>query len=272
MTKTEQQCGTDELVEVDVADVLVNPFQPRREFDEDNLEELSNSIREVGLIHPPTVRRLTGGGYELIAGERRLRAVQRAGIQRIPVLVHAASDHRSAQAALVENFQRVDLNPIEIAAALQDMLDQQGLNHAQLANKVGKKRSTVANYLRLLTLPPTIRDSVSREVITMGHAKVILSVEGATKQKLLHDKIVCDSLTVRQAEKEALRLSETVKPPQRVFRFGQDEHLQALEQQLQKRLGTKVQVTGSGKQGKVVVNYYGLEDLDRLTEILGIEI
>jgi len=181
----------EEIREVDVEKITINPFQPRRHFSPTELEELAESIKAVGLIHPPVVRP-AGDLYEIISGERRYRACKLMGLLTIPVVVRAASNTISAQASLIENIQRVDLNPIEIAKALRSLVEQFGFNQDDLALRIGKKRSTVANYLRLLALPKGIQDSVSSDVITMGHAKAILSLEGFEKQNLLHELILRD--------------------------------------------------------------------------------
>ena len=187
---------TEEILEVPIEKVVVNPYQPRRHFSQNELEELSQSIKTVGLIHPPLVRPLENGMFELVSGERRFRATQLAGLKTIAVVVRDSSNELSAQAALIENVQRVDLNPIEVAKALRSLVDQFGFQQDELATRIGKKRSTVANYLRLLTLPKSIQDAVSSDIITMGHAKAILALEGFERQTLLYEMIVRDSLSV----------------------------------------------------------------------------
>lgn len=261
----------DELEEVDVARIRVNPFQPRRFFSQEELEELAQSIKSVGLIHPPTVRRLEGdNGYELVSGERRFRASQMAGLTKISVLVKTSGDAHSAQAALIENIQRVDLNPIEIAKALRSLSIQFGYGQDQLAQQVGKKRSTVANYLRLLTLPKAIQESVTVGIITMGHAKAILSLEGFEKQNLLFEMIVNDAMSVREAEDAALRIAEKSKKQNLVY-TNRDFFLEQIAEKIQQKLGTKVLIQGRGKRGKITIDYYNLDDLDRLLQIFGVD-
>ena len=261
----------DVILEIDAAKIRVNRFQPRREFAEDDLEELAQSIKSVGLIHPPAVRPCDDEGfYELISGERRLRAAQRAGLSKIPVVVHHSTQFLSAQAALIENLQRVDLNPIEIALAFQRLMNEFGLSQEELSQRVGKKRSTVANYMRLLTLPVSMQDSVSKGFITMGHAKVILSLESDDRQALLHELILRDDLTVRSTESVALKLSKKAKKPAPLF-VNRDFYLEELAEKIQQKLGTRVAIQGMGKCGRITIDYYNYDDLDRLLKLLGVE-
>ena len=172
------------LLHIDISQISVNPFQPRRHFAQGELEELAQSIKAVGLLHPPLVRALDDGvSFEIISGERRFRAAQLAGMQKIPVMMRAVTHEISAQAALIENIQRVELNPLEISKALHRLIEEFQLKQEELGVKLGMKRSTLSNYLRLLGLPKNIQDSVSSEQITMGHAKAILALEGFEKQK-----------------------------------------------------------------------------------------
>lgn len=175
----------DEFKQISIEHIRVNPYQPRREFKEEELRELAQSIRSVGLIHPPLVRPVPHSSfYELISGERRFKAAQLAGFTTIPVYIRHISDPISAQAALIENMQRSDLNPLEIAFALKALMMEFELTQEELANKIGKKRSTIANFLRLLTLPEKIRESLSKESISMGHAKAILGLNDEKKTTL----------------------------------------------------------------------------------------
>jgi ParB family transcriptional regulator, chromosome partitioning protein len=255
------------IKEVDVEKILVNPSQPRRHFSQEELEELALSIKTVGLIHPPLVRPSElENFFELISGERRFRAAQLAGLTKILVVVQDATREVSAQAALIENIQRVDLNPVEIAKALRSLIDQFGYQHEELALRIGKKRSTVANYLRLLSLPRNIQESVSSTQITMGHAKAILSLDGFEKQNLLHELILRDDLTVREAEESALRISQKVKK-QALPYINRDFHLEQLAEKLQQKLGTKVLIQGRGKKGRIFIDYYSLDDLERLLSL-----
>lgn len=260
-----------EVREVDLNKILFNPYQPRRHFDQEDLEELAQSIKSVGIIHPPLVRPLLEKeGYELISGERRCRAAKIAGMHSIPVLVCQASYSLSAQAALIENIQRVDLNPLEIAKAIQRLMLEFNLSQNEAAGQVGKKRSTVANYLRLLFLPPHIQNSISNGAISMGHAKVILGLESVEQQTLLHDLIRCDEMTVREAEKAAMRIQEKAKKQVLTYQ-ARDFYLEQLAEKIQHCLGTKVTIQGKGKRGRIYIDYYSFDDLDRLLKLFGIK-
>lgn len=251
------------ICEVPLDQIVVNPYQPRRHFAQEELQELAQSIVSVGVIHPPLVRKREDGYYELVSGERRFRASQLAGLKSIPVLVRTSSHEISAQAALIENIQRVDLNPIEIAKALRSLVEQFHFHQDELALKLGKKRSTVANYLRLLGLPKNIQDSVSADTITMGHAKAILSLSGFEKQNLLYELILRDDLNVREAEEAALRISQKAKKKTLAY-ANRDFYLEQIASRMQEKLGTKVTIQGKGKKGRISIDYYNLDDLDRL--------
>lgn len=261
---------TEHLKEVNLDQIEVNPHQPRRHFSQEELEELAASIKMVGVIHPPLVRPSSKENfYEIISGERRFRAAQLAGLKKMTVLVRSVCESISAQAALIENIQRVDLNPIEIAKALHALIEQFGLNQDEIASRVGKKRSTVSNYLRLLGLPKNIQDSVSADHITMGHAKAILAMQGFEKQNLLYELILRDDLTVREAEEAALRLAEKAK--RQVLAYtNRNFYLEQIAEKIQEKLGTKVMIQGKGKKGRISIDYYNLDDLDRLLSLLGI--
>lgn len=255
--------NTEEIKTIPIEMVVVNPYQPRRNFSQEALEELSQSIVSVGLIHPPVVRPLPNGTFELVSGERRFRASQLAGQKNIQVLVRESSNSLSAEAALIENIQRVDLNPLEVSKALKSLIEQFGYVQDELAARVGMKRSTLANYLRLLGLPKTIQDSVSSETISMGHAKAILALEGFEKQILLYELIVRDDLNVREAEEAALRIAQKAKRQSLVY-ANRDFYLEQIAERLQEKLGTKVSIQGKGKKGRISIDYYNLDDLDRL--------
>lgn len=258
---------TDTVLEVAFDSIVVNPNQPRRHFSQEELTELAQSIESVGLIHPPVVRRRSDGFYELISGERRFRASQLTGKPTMKVLVRESTQAVSAQAALIENIQRVDLNPIEVAKALRSLIEQFGYPQDDLAQRIGKKRSTVANYLRLLGLPKNIQDAVINDTITMGHAKAILSLEGFEKQNLLYEIIVRDDLSVREAEEAAIRIAQRAKR-QNLAYANRDFFLEQIAQRLQEKLGTKVMVQGKGKKGRIAIDYYSLDDLDRLIALI----
>lgn len=260
------------IYEIDITHISINPNQPRKHFKEHNLDELAASIKEVGIIHPPFVRPIPNSDkFELIAGERRLRAAKLAGLNKIPVLVKNTDDMYSAQAALIENVQRQDLNPLEIATALQELTEQYGFNQQELATKIGKQRSTVANYLRLLSLPESIQISLRHGAITMGHAKAILSLPTSEKQQLLHEIIQRDDLTVRQTEKLATKLTKKAKTGKLIYRT-RDFYLEELAEQMQRKLGSKVNIQSLGKKrGRINIEYYDWEDLSRLLTLMNCE-
>jgi len=259
---------TIDIVEWDA--VRVSPFQPRRHFSDEELDELAASIQAVGLIHPPVVRKIESGGkilyYELIAGERRWRAAKRAGLEKLSVLVRDSNDEHAAKSTLIENVQRVNLDPIEMAEAFQKLISVFRMTQEDVAEKVGKKRSTVANYLRLLALPEKIQHSLSKGEISMGHAKAILSLDSSELQgmltKLIHEK----QLTVRDAEKESRKL--TRKKKKKGAAATRDPHVEEIEDQLKERFGTKVDISPARRGGKITLHYYSLDDLERLSELL----
>jgi ParB family chromosome partitioning protein len=265
----DKQKRQDQLLEVPLCEIVVNPKQPRTEFQEIEIQELADSIQAVGLIHPPVVRDLGKNGFELVAGERRLRACQALGLSKIRVIVRETSRQKSAEAALVENIQRVDLNPIEVAMALKTLSEEHGYGQEELGRHIGKKRSTIANYLRLLFLPDPIQLSLQKRFISMGHAKVILAIKCPKRQLILHERILADELTVRQAE--AVMKVMTGEPKASGERQGtRDFYLEDLELKLQRALGTKVTLRGSGTKGRMVIDYHTLDDLHHLLEHLGV--
>jgi ParB family chromosome partitioning protein len=260
----------DELTHLPLSHIRVNPYQPRREFKLEDLEELAQSIRSVGLLHPPLVRPLPNSPfYELISGERRFRAAQLASLITIPVYVRKTSYSISARAALIENIQRVDLNSLEIAKALKRLMVEFELTQDQLAQQIGKKRSTIANYLRLLTLPSSIQDSIAKGCITMGHAKAILALDQEEKQMLLHELILRDDLNVRETEQAAQRIGERAKKKQLSY-VPRDFYLEQLADKIRERLGTQVSIQAKGKKGRISIDYYSFDDLDRLLTLMGL--
>lgn len=266
----EEQSYNSEMREIPVADIDANPYQPRDECEKEGLESLAASIKAVGLIHPPMVRPTADGRYQLIAGERRFRACCLLGMKKVPVLIRDVSHSASAEAALVENVQRVDLNPMEVARALKKLMQQFSFKQEELAHRVGKKRSTVANYLRLLTLPENIQESVECNEISMGHAKAILSLDHVEDRHALHDKIVHEQMTVRAAEEWVNKSQEKPKPKKK-HPYRQDLFfIQDLEERLQRHFGTKVTVQARANGGKICIDYHDLDDLDRVIEAIGL--
>lgn len=257
----------DELLLVDPADIEVNPFQPRKLFSNEELEELAKSIKTVGIIHPPTVRALGSGRYELVSGERRLRASRLAGLTSIPVFVKKASVRASAEAALIENIQRVDLNPLEIAYALKRLIEEYKLSQEDLASEIGKKRSTVANYLRLLMLPPAIQISLKNDLITMGHAKAILSLSKVDQQMILHDWILKNNLSVREAEEAAKRIEN----PNPIKVKETSPFIDHLTKKIEERFGVRATIKENKGEGTLTLDFYSLDDLDRLLNLMGVD-
>lgn len=253
--KALQQCGIEE--------VQPNPFQPRKAFSDEQLQELVDSIREKGILQPLLVRRKSDG-YELIAGERRWRAAQRAGLREIPILVRDVSDSEMLELSLIENIQRENLNPIEEAEAYKRLMEQFHLTQEEISKKVGKDRTTIANMVRLLRLPPEIKLSLAEGKITMGHARAFLSLDGVDKQKLLWKRLLSGGLSVRQTESLVRRLRTRSSPTPR----RSDPEWSALIEELQRALGTKVRIVGKRKRGKIEIDFFSPDELDRIIELL----
>ncbi len=245
--------------------ILPNPFQPRKNFSEIDISELSDSINKNGIIQPVLVRRKGDGRYELIAGERRLRAAKLAGLSTIPAMVRNSTDEQTIELALVENLQRKDLNPIETGRAYQRLIAEFAFTQEKLAEQLGKERSSVAYTLRLLNLPNEIQLLVESTKLTAGHAKVILGLPRPEVQLKVARKIVQGQLSVRQAEQLVNAEQRHPKPKHAAPR---PRPYVDLEDRLQKRLGTRVTIEKNRKQGKIVIHYYTVNDLDRLLELI----
>ena len=258
----------DTTREVAIDEVRSNPYQPRGSFDADALQELADSIRENGLIQPLVVRPVPGGGYELIAGERRFRACAQAGLTRVPVVIRKASPREMLQIALVENLQREDLNAIEEAEAFQRLATEFGLTQEEIAGRVGKSRTAVTNALRLLTLSPKIRDQVSRGTLSAGHARAILALPHEKDRLRLAALIVEKGLSVRQAE--AMVQGRRGAAPRAQPRKRSHPALDAWEDRLRTRFATHVRIVGGLARGKVEIQYFNEDDLERILEIAGV--
>jgi ParB family transcriptional regulator, chromosome partitioning protein len=242
-----------------------NPYQPRQEFDNESLNELAASIRAKGVITPVLVSK-TENGYRLIAGERRWRAAQRAGLERIPVVVRETTPIESLELALIENIHRRDLNPIEEALAYNRWMEDSGTTQEILAQRVGKDRSTIANLLRLLTLPQDIQKNVIDGNLSMGHARVLAGLKTPGDQRRIRDLVIMKDLSVRQTENVAKRELSGSHPKKRGKDI--DEYLVALSDGLKRSLGTKVEIKRRGKTGTINIHFYSDEELDRLLEHL----
>ncbi|MCD6342164.1 MAG: ParB/RepB/Spo0J family partition protein [Spirochaetaceae bacterium] len=251
-----------------------NPDQPREHFNRESLAELAESIRQQGIIQPILAESRADGGYMLIAGERRWRAAELAGLNEVPVIVRDFSPEQKLEIALVENVQREDLTPMEEARAYRHLMDALGLSQQEVADKVGKKRSTVANSLRLLKLPETMRAAVEEGKLTAGHARALLAVTNPADQELLFSKILSLSLSVRDAEATATEMNRghkgNEKPKASKTRRTQDRdpEIDSLEQRFIEALGTKVSMKGNLARGRLEISWFSRDDLDRIYELL----
>jgi len=253
-----------------------SPFQPRTEFDPEQLRELADSIKQRGVIQPLLVRPLSGAGdtrrYELIAGERRWRAAREAGLTTIPAIIREASDEEALEIALIENLQREDLNAIEEARAYDQLATQFKLTQEQIAEKVGRSRAAVANSTRLLGLPTEVQSWVADDRLSVGHAKAILGLNSPTEQRLVAERVLKRSLTVRETEQLVEQLKGEGKVRSHVLTATvKSAHVLAIEERLQQKFGTHVNVHHGKKKGRIEIEYYGNDDLARLLDILGID-
>jgi len=261
----------DAIQDLSLSDIITNPDQPRKIFSEDSLQELSESIRSKGVIQPIIVEK-RNSHYIIVAGERRFRASKLAGKKNIPAIIRDFSEEEKLEIALIENIQREDLSPIEEAMAYKHIMDAMSFNQQELANKVGKKRSTVANSLRLLNLPQDAQDSVSSGSISSGHARAILAVVNPADQKILLSRIKSEGLSVREAEKmvedlnKGKRLQE--KEPKKPSLKNKEADILNIEQKFIDRFGTKVQVKGNMKKGIIEISYFSPDDLERIYDII----
>lgn len=260
----ESSVSSREIKAIPVQQVVRNSLQPRMEYEADKLEELKASIREKGVLQPILVRP-KNNGYEVVAGERRLRAAQALGLEEIPALVKEVSDEEALVLALIENIQREDLNPIEEGKAYKRLMDDFQLNQEQVADAVGKERPTVSNILRLLKLPQAIQDAVAKKMISMGHARTLLSIDDKDKQYRIFLTFLEGGISVRQAEQISKASFSDEKRKNKKL-AGKDHEIVRLEEDLQRVLGTKVKIDAQKKRGKIVIEYYSLEDLDRILE------
>jgi ParB family chromosome partitioning protein len=255
------------VVQISVSEIAPNPYQPRTEFDPAHIEELKQSILEKGILQPVAVRKL-GGGYQLIAGERRLRAAREAGLDSVPAIVmEVSSPEEMMELSLIENIQREDLNPIEEAKAYRMLTDQCHLTQEEVSRRVGKDRSTVANILRLLRLAPEVQDHLIKRDLSMGHARALLAFDDEETQLRLCARILKEGMTVRKVE-GMVRAVQSEPPPRRTPAAAHDALTVALEEKLQKALGTSVKIVKKGKKGKLEIAFYNDEDLERLIDLM----
>ena len=256
--------GEEKILYIKADDIRASRYQPRTEFDTEKLDELVASIEEKGVIAPILVRPMDGGGYELIAGERRLRAVKRLGLPEIPAIIKLVTDTEMLQLSLIENVQREGLNPIEEAHAYQRLIDEFSFTQEKIGQSIGKDRSSVANILRLLKLPKKVQEAVSRGTITMGHARALLSLEDTKTQIELCERIIARGLSVRGTE-EAVGKKKTDISKKRLIK---DHHISSIEEELQQILATKVKITYRKGRGKINIEYYSDTDLDRILGLI----
>lgn len=257
------------IVELDIESIEVNPFQPRTSFNEDTLKELATSIKELGVIQPITVRKVDFNQYQLVSGERRLRASKLAGLVKIPSYIRIANDQESLEMALVENIQRQDLDPIEIALSYQRLIDEISLTQEQLSDRVGKKRSTIANYLRLLKLDPIIQTGMRDGFVSMGHGRALINIDDKKDQIKIYEKIISSSLSVRDTEilvrnYQNKDTSPKEKPETKEVPKTVSDSINSLNKYLSTKVDVKISKNG---KGKLVIPFNSEEDLVRLTKL-----
>jgi len=248
-----------------IDEIRPNTFQPRKDFDEEAINELAVSIQEKGIIQPIVVRKNINA-YEIIVGERRWRAAQRVGLTKIPVIIKDVSDREALELALVENLQREGLNPIEEASAYGQLIEDFGLTHEEISKRIGKERSTVTNQLRLLKLPEEVREALIKGEITAGHARALLGLESPNKMKEVLEAIRKDKLSVRKTEKLVQKLLGDKQTS--IKSHDIDPYIKHLTDELKKVLGTQVKIIDKGGEGKIEIEYYSKDELERLIEIL----
>jgi ParB family chromosome partitioning protein len=260
---------------IDIRSIRLNPRQPRRTFDKDKLDELADSIRVHGIIEPVIVRPTGEGTYELVAGERRFRASIQAGLNKIPAVVRVLDDRQSLEMALIENIQREDIKPMECAEAYRRLMDEFGLTQEQIAERVGKDRSTIANTLRLLNLPPQILESLDKGEITEGHARALLSVNDPETQLEIWRKVIAEGLSVRETERlsRTSKTSKTSKTPNVSRATNRQRHndpyIADVEDKLRRFLGTKVSIIRTDdSRGRIEIEFYDDEDLMRILDLI----
>jgi ParB family chromosome partitioning protein len=252
-----------------------NPFQPRTDFDEESLKELAESIVSQGIIQPITVRKISDEEYQLISGERRMIASRKAKLKSIPAYVREANDEQMLEMALIENIQRENLNAIEIATSYQKLITVCNLKQEELGDRVGKKRATVTNYLRLLKLPPDIQDAIRQDIISMGHARALINIENIDQQLTLFHRIIKDDLSVRKTEELVRRISKENKtsPIGKMNVKELSSEMKNLQHVLSSHFGTKVEIKQkSDEKGDIKIPYMSVDDLNRILEILEIQL
>lgn len=257
----------DKITEVSLQQLRPNPYQPRKNFDEQSIQELAESIKQHGIIQPIIVRSVVKG-YEIIAGERRYRASQWLGLTTIPAVVRNFSDQQAMEIALIENLQRENLNAIELALAYQGLMEQFSFTQEELSVKVGKSRSHIANFLRLLQLPEEVKEYVSRGTLSMGHARAIVGVKDTTKVKQLAKSAIEQGWSVRQLEEAIQQQHQRNKPADKPKAARHDPYLHEVEKALREHFRTTVRIKQNKDKGKIEIAYFNKQDLERLLELL----
>jgi len=256
--------------EILLSEIETNPFQPRQHFDQDALKELSESIKVHGIIQPITVRKLAKSQYQLISGERRFQAAKLAGLKSVPAYVRSANDQQMLEMALIENIQRENLNPIEVSLSYQRLISECNLKQEELGERVGKNRSTVTNYLRLLKLPPDIQIALRDNKLSMGHARAIINVENPEVQLYIFKKTLSEDLSVRKVEELARQLVNDKHKPETTTKESTpaSREISQLQGRLSSHFGTKVSVKSDGQKGDIKIPFLSLQDLNRILDIL----
>lgn len=271
--KSVEDKGADKVVgniiELELDAIEVNPFQPRSNFNEETLTELATSIKELGVIQPITVRKLDFNKYQLISGERRLRASKLAGLETIPAYIRLANDNESLVMALVENIQRHDLDPIEVAISYQRLIDEINLTQEELSDRVGKKRSTITNYLRLLKLDPIIQTGMRDGFISMGHGRALINISDADAQSDIYHKVVTQNLSVRETEALVKKYQDSLKPKSTSSKSNSFDVADNDKKSFNDFFGAKVDVkiAGNGK-GKITIPFHSEEDFNRILKLI----
>lgn len=256
------------IAEVPLAQIEINPFQPRAEFDKQKLSELAESIRTHGIIQPITLRRLSLQKYQLIAGERRLKAVKMVGLESIPAFIRTANDEQMLEMALIENIQREDLNAIEISITYKRLMEECRLTQDALGQKVGKERSTINNYLRLLKLPPEIQSAIKEKKLNMGHARALITLKNVDEQLMIFKEIISKSLSVRKVE-ELVRNIQHPKKNVKTAKVSLSPELDRIRQSLSSSLATKVNIKPKKNgQGEIIISWFTDDDLNRIIDLL----
>jgi len=262
-----EQKSEENVQEIDIKKIVANDKQPRKDFDEQKLGELADSMKQHGVLQPVILRK-KGNIYEMVAGERRLRAATKAGIQKIPAIIKELSDTEVMEIALIENLQREDLNPIEEALAYRSLMSDFGLTQEELSKRVGKSRSLIANTVRLLNLDKEIQDLVAQDELTAGHARALLSIQNKKERLNLAKKISAGDLSVRQTEQMVKKISDERKQSKTQKSKEINPVMLDITEKLQRTLGTRVRIKGNEKRGKIEIEFYSGDELERILETI----